>query len=224
MPDNIHLLALDTCGPTGSVALGHFSNGQLTILGSTQLAGRSFSATLVKAIGDLLAAASLELSQLKAMVVVHGPGSFTGVRVGLSAAMGLAEGASLPVLTLTRLEVLASLGKAEAAALDAHRQEIFLRLAESAGGRELLAGSEDLAALAAPASLLYCEDAASVLVAANWPATELIKVAEPTASDALALALPRVLAAEFTLPELLDGHYLRRSDAEIYAEPGAVRP
>jgi len=210
MPDAIHLLALD---------------GQLTLLGSVELAGRTFSATLVKAIGDLLAASSLSLSQLKAIVVVHGPGSFTGVRVGLSAAMGLAEGASLPVLTLTRLEVLSSLGEAEAAALDAHRHEIFLRLNDAAtGGRELLAGVDEMAEIPAPASLLYCEDATKTLVEANWPATTLIKVAEPTASDALKVALPKIEAGAFTPTELLDGHYLRRSDAEIYAEPGARRP
>ena len=53
------LLAIDTCGPTGSVALGRLAGRDLEILGQTELEGRSYSATLVAAVGELLANAGM---------------------------------------------------------------------------------------------------------------------------------------------------------------------
>ena len=55
MPDFPLLLAIDTCGPSGSVALGRIPGRDLEILGQTELAGRTYSATLVSAIAELLA-------------------------------------------------------------------------------------------------------------------------------------------------------------------------
>src|SRR5579863_8249332 len=85
------LLGIDTCGPTGSVALGRRTGEAIEILEQIELEGRSYSATLVAAVGELLAHAGAQLSELEAIVAVNGPGSFTGVRVGLSAVKGLAE-------------------------------------------------------------------------------------------------------------------------------------
>src|SRR5450631_4042923 len=100
------LLAIDTCGPTGSVALGRLAGRDLEILGQTELEGRSYSSTLVAAVSGLLTGAGVGLRDLRGIVVVNGPGSFTGVRVGLSAVKGLAEGAQVPVVAVSRLEVL----------------------------------------------------------------------------------------------------------------------
>jgi len=90
------LLAIDTCGPTGSVALGRYAGGSVEILGQIELEGRSYSATLVAAVGDLLVRSGVKLENLAAIVTVNGPGSFTGVRVGISAVKGLAEAAYIP--------------------------------------------------------------------------------------------------------------------------------
>ena len=128
MPDFPLLLAIDTCGPTGSVALGRIPGRDLEILGQTELAGRTYSATLISAIAELLHAAGFELSNLDGIVVVNGPGSFTGVRVGVSAAKGLAQGAGIPVVAISRLEILSRKSGVPSAALDAHRGEVFLRL------------------------------------------------------------------------------------------------
>ena len=57
-----------------------------------------------------------------------------------------------------------------------------------------------------------------------WPDAALIRVAAPTAADALELAVPRILAREFVDLALLDGYYLRRSDAEIFGEAAAAEP
>ena len=219
------LLAIDTCGPTGTVALGRWDGASVEILGQIELEGRGYSSTLVPAVAELLTQAGTRLAQLDAIVAVNGPGSFTGVRDGLSAVKGLAESPAISVVAVSRLEVLAAKAKVPAAALDAHRHEVFLRIREADGqGRELLAGAAELAALSAPARVALCDEAAAELLAASWPQVELIRTDPPTAADALQLAAPRVAAGEFTDLELLDGHYLRRSDAEIFGDPATPRP
>jgi len=215
------LLGIDTCGPTGSVALGRVSGKDVEILGQTELAGRNYSTTLVAAVGELQAQAGAQVKELAAMVAVNGPGSFTGVRVGLSAVKGLAEGARIPVVAVSRLEVLAAKAGVESAALDAHRQEVYLRL----GGpgretRELLAGAAELAGLDGTRErIAVCDEAADLLLKSAWPAAELVRTGAPTAADALKLCAARVEAGDFVDLELLDGHYLRRSDAEIFGDP-----
>jgi tRNA threonylcarbamoyladenosine biosynthesis protein TsaB len=220
------LLGIDTCGPSGSVALGRMAGGKVEILGQIELEGRSYSATLVAAVAELLTRTGVRLGMLHAIVAVSGPGSFTGVRVGLSAVKGLAEAARIPVAAVSRLEVLASTAGVPSAALDAHRQEVFLRVTGPGGeARELLAGSQELAALApVPRPVALCDEAAAALLRAAWPGEELVQVAPPTAADALVLGAARVAAGEFVDLALLDGHYLRRSDAEIFGEPTAAGP
>ncbi len=208
------LLGIDTCGPSGSVALVRLVGNTIDILCQGELEGRTYSAQLVATIADLLQCSALKLREVGCIVAVNGPGSFTGIRVGLSAVKGLAGGAGIPVVAVSRLEALAGKAGAVAAALDAHRGEVFLRVESG----ELLAGEEELAALAAPERTAVCDDAARKLLAASWPGAELIRVGAPTAADAIRLAVPRVLAGDFVDLALLDGNYLRRSDAEIAAE------
>lgn len=212
------LLAIDTCGPTGSVALGRLAGRDLEILGQAELEGRSYAATLVAAVAELLAGASVLLRDLGGIVAVNGPGSFTGVRVGLSAVKGLAEPAQIPVVALSRLLVLTHKAGVPSAALDAHRGEVYLRL-EQLGQpmRELLAGKQELAAVARPPlRVAVCDEGAAALFAAAWPDTQLVKVAAPVAADALRLGEARLVAGGNVDLELLDGNYLRRSDAEIF--------
>ncbi len=217
------LLGIDTCGPSGSVALGRMEGGAVEVLAQRALEGRTYSATLAAAVSAVLAQAGAKLSGLRALVAVSGPGSFTGVRVGLSTVKGLAEAAALPVAAVSRLAVLAAREGVAAAALDAHRHEIFLRLDVPPHSRELLAGRAELEAIApAPHRVAVCDDGAALLLAQAWPGAELLHGAAPTAADALHLAAPLVAAAAFVDVAQLDGHYLRRSDAEIFGEPGAA--
>lgn len=224
MSEAMLLLGVDTCGPSGSVALARLSGDKLESLAETELAGRSYSATLVAAVGDLLNHTGNSLAQLRAIVVVNGPGSFTGVRVGLSAVKGLAEPSQVPVLAVSRLEVLAHKAGVASSALDAHRHEAFLRMAVEGGATwELLAGRAELAAMGSgPDRVAVCDDGAALLLGEAWPLAELIRMVAPNASDALELALPRILAQDFADLALLDGHYLRRSDAEIFGEAATV--
>ncbi|WP_082662020.1 tRNA (adenosine(37)-N6)-threonylcarbamoyltransferase complex dimerization subunit type 1 TsaB [Terracidiphilus gabretensis] len=217
------VLGIDTCGPTGSVALGRLSatpglegrcsNGSsIEILGQTELDGRRYSEKLVTVVGDLLRSHGVKLRGVGCIVAVNGPGSFTGVRVGLSTVKGFAMGAGMPVVTISRLAVLTAKAGVNAAALDAHRGEVFLRVV----GGELLAGVDELAEIAAPERMAVCDEAAAKVLRAAWPETELVEVAAPTAADALEHAASRVLAGDFVELALLDGNYLRRSDAEIH--------
>jgi tRNA threonylcarbamoyladenosine biosynthesis protein TsaB len=214
------LLGIDTCGPMGSVALGRLSVGVVEIVDQIELEGRSYSATLVAAVGELLKRAGVQLKELAALVAVNGPGSFTGVRVGLSAVKGLAEVARIPAVAVSRLEVLAWKARVVSSALDAHRHEIFLRLGRAGtAAREMLAGASELTAIdSAGNQIAVCDDAAAGLLAGVWPGVELVRVDAPAAGDAIELCAGRVVAGDFVDLALLDGHYLRRSDAEIFGE------
>ncbi|WP_348265079.1 tRNA (adenosine(37)-N6)-threonylcarbamoyltransferase complex dimerization subunit type 1 TsaB [Telmatobacter sp. DSM 110680] len=219
------VLGVDTCGPSGTVALARLKSGAARILRQTELAGRSFSATLVAAIGDLLTGFGIKLGEIGAIVVTSGPGSFTGVRVGLSAVKGLAEPGQIPVVAVSRLGVLSAKAGVGSAALDAHRHEVFLRLVGEDGcTRELLAGAEELSDVhAQPAQIAVCDDQAAELLKASWQGVELVRSDAPTAADAIQLCVARILRREFDDLALLDGHYLRRSDAEIFGDPTAPK-
>src|ERR1700761_8063531 len=119
------LLAIDTCGVTGTVALGSWNGEVVTVIAQAEVAAKTFSAQLVPGIRQLLASHSAMVNDLHAIVVVHGPGSFTGVRIGVSSAKGLAEALHIPVIALSRLALLASKAGTHAAALDAGRSEFY---------------------------------------------------------------------------------------------------
>jgi tRNA threonylcarbamoyladenosine biosynthesis protein TsaB len=145
--------------------------------------------------------------------------------VGLSAVKGFAEAADIPVIAVSRLEVLSHKSGLPSAALDAHRHEVFLRVQGPEGMGELLADVQELAAIdPAPRQIAVCDDAAAALLKAAWPATEIVQVAAPTAADALESGAAQVIAGEFVDVALLDAHYLRRSDAEIFGEPAVAEP
>jgi tRNA threonylcarbamoyladenosine biosynthesis protein TsaB len=212
------LLAIDTCGPSGSVALGRIPGRDVEILGQIELAGRTYSATLVAAVAELLQSAGAKLDELDGIIVVNGPGSFTGVRVGVSAAKGLAQGREIPVAALSRLDVLSRKSKVPAAALDARRGEVYLRLeCTGAAPIEMLAGPEELAAIdPAPLRVAVCDEGAATVLAGAWSGTQLVRTEPQRASDALRPGEARLIAGGAVDLALLDGHYLRRSDAEIF--------
>ncbi|MBS0290786.1 MAG: tRNA (adenosine(37)-N6)-threonylcarbamoyltransferase complex dimerization subunit type 1 TsaB [Proteobacteria bacterium] len=124
-----NILAIETGSQACSVAIitpvQHYTRLVKTQKEHTQL--------LLPMVRDLLAQASLSLTDLHAIAVGRGPGSFTGVRIAISAAQGLAYGLSLPVYPVSTLEALCmSAFKEElpaktvvVPALDARMQEIY---------------------------------------------------------------------------------------------------
>jgi tRNA threonylcarbamoyladenosine biosynthesis protein TsaB len=218
------VLGVDTCGASGTVALARVWRDRVEVLGQTELAGKTYSSTLVAAVEGMLTGRSVGLKDVGAIVVVHGPGSFTGVRVGLSAVKGLAEPRQIPIVAVSRLAVLATKAGVGSAALDAHRREVFLQLEQmDKSARKSLAGAEDLSKSEPPTSVAVCDDSAAELLRSVWKETELVRTEAPTAVDAIRFGMPWVLAGEFVDLALMDGYYLRQSDAEIFGEAAKTK-
>ena len=78
------LLAIDTSGKNGSLALVRADSSQFETLELVPLAGRMYSAQVIPSLHDALARQNLKKTDLDAFIVASGPGSFTGLRVGLS--------------------------------------------------------------------------------------------------------------------------------------------
>src|SRR5271170_846048 len=121
------LLGIDTCGSTGTIALARWSDGALSLVAQTELAGRTYAAQFVPRIHELLETLNSGPEDLTAIVVVNGPGSFTGMRIGVSSAKALAEALDIPLLAVSRLAVLEQKAGTDAAALDAGRGEFYFR-------------------------------------------------------------------------------------------------
>jgi tRNA threonylcarbamoyladenosine biosynthesis protein TsaB len=218
------LLGLNTCGNTASVALGVAGENEVRIVATAELAVRTYSARLIPEIASLLASKEVTLREVEAIVVVKGPGSFTGIRVGLSTAKGLAEGAGIPVIALSRLALLANASGLPhvLAAVDAGRGEYYVgeyRKGNSLG-EMLLSGEDTVAAAKQPgAGVLVCDESRADDVSASACSALAIcgpvYVQPPDAAEALRFSLGRFRAGDFDDLETLDANYLRRSDAEV---------
>lgn len=220
----MRILLINTAGAEGSVALADTDLAPAVVV-TEVMPGRTSSERLIPAVRRLMDEQAWTLKELAAVVVVHGPGSFTGVRVGLSAAKGLSEAAGVPLIAVSRLALLASRLDGEngpiSAVLDAGRGEFYF--GQYVGQhclREGLAGAENLRAeIAGAAAVIVCE----ANVAEALAGIGVRMVAEPTAGDALPLALRGVVAGDFDDTASLDANYLRRTDMEIFAKPAAGR-
>ena len=98
------VLAFETSAKAASVAL---LEGDKLIGESYQNTGLTHSQTLMQMCEDLLATCGKTVSDITAVAVANGPGSFTGVRIGVAAAKGLAWGAELPCYGVSTLEAMA---------------------------------------------------------------------------------------------------------------------
>lgn len=205
------LLALDTCGSVGGVALA--ADGRTLY---RELTGRTFSELLLSTVSELLAEAGLTAAELDGVVVVRGPGSFTGIRIGVSAAKGLAEALGIPLIAISRLELLArkAPGGSAFAVLDAGRGEFYGGLyREGICAAELLLTRPELALAAAGLPLVLCEEGQF----AALPDLNPELAGAPTALDAMVAGLERFRQGAFDDAATLDANYLRRSESEMLA-------
>ncbi len=120
------ILAFETSAKAASVAL--LEDGKL--LGeSYQNTGLTHSQTLMVMAEDLLKQCSLTVADVDAVAVAEGPGSFTGVRIGVAAAKGFAWGKNIPCYGVSTLEAMArSLGVYQGyvcAVMDARRSQVY---------------------------------------------------------------------------------------------------
>ena len=201
------VLLIDTCAPGGGVALAVEGD----VVSTVRLPGRTASAGLLEAVRAVLAESGRALADVTAVGVVSGPGSFTGVRVGLAAAKGFCEALGVPLAAVSRLEVLAEAGgmREGFAVLDAGRGEVYVRSLE-AGGKESLWSVEVLLERSRGRRLVVAED----VLRERLTGADLM-LRELSAGDACGSVLRR-LAAGGDEPALVDANYVR-GEAQIYA-------
>jgi len=206
----LKLLLMNTCGAEGVVALAEGS----VVVAQAVLPGRGASEQLLPAIRGLMAGQGWRIPDLGGVAVVTGPGSFTGVRVGLSAAKGLCEAGSLGLVGMSRLALVADSAAEEdninsVVLLDAGRGEYYCGVY-----RNLVCTAEELLkpdairAVIAEGRAVTCE--APVAESLGIPL-----VAEPGAAAMLRMALRRIAAADWSDVASTDANYLRRTDAEL---------
>ena len=223
------ILGIDTSGKSGGVTLAQGDAHSFQSLESAAISGGTFSAQLVPTVAALLHKHGLAAKDLDGFAVVSGPGSFTGLRIGLSAVKGLAEVLHKPIATVSLLEALASLSKQKgtvAAVLDAGRGEFFLGMYVVSSEtctelhETLCAQAELLDEIqsATPPAVITCDASVDQALSALHIPAKL--VSRPESALIARLGLRKLLAGATTSVEALDANYLRRSDAEIFHKSG----
>jgi tRNA threonylcarbamoyladenosine biosynthesis protein TsaB len=207
------LLAIDTSGKDGSIALARCDAANCTVLDLSPLEGGAFSAQLVPQIAALLKKHAFTKNDIDAFAATSGPGSFTGLRVGLAAIKALAEVLNKPIAPVSLLEAIAANAREPAlAAMDAGRKEIYLRQQDcseslltregfltAAGGQLIITPDQSIADFARAASVK-------------------VEVVPRPRSDAIAqLGWKKIQSGQTVSPDALDANYLRRSD-QIFAK------
>lgn len=223
------ILSIETSSRSGSLALTRAltrgESGRFTVLELVPLAGGAYSSRLIPELSALLARHQLGLQDLEGIAVVAGPGSFTGLRVGLSTAKGLAEILRRPIAALSMLEVIAAEATGDGrviSGLDAGRKEFYAGEYDVLGhtprrvNESLLSRDEFLALLAAnPTAEVVSPDRTVNEAAAAHP--RLTPIAWPDAGKVGGLGLRKFATGETTAIDTLDANYIRRSDAEIFS-------
>lgn len=218
----MNILALDTTSEFGSFAVR--ANGRL--LAETSLrSSEGFSHLIFPAVEAVLSQAGTQLEQIDCFAAASGPGSFTGVRVGLSAVKGLAEALGKSAAGISNLRAMSWFGYSErrAVMLDARRGEIFAAVYDA--NLQLLS----------PERVIKLS---SWLDTLTLPLYEFVSFADSSFRSALAgtrfasmpfTEAPRNLASAIARcaeldgrkgkwqdPAALDANYVRRSDAELF--------
>ena len=237
----MRFLLVDTADARGCVAL--CQDATPTVV-EAHPADQDYSTWLLPAVRRLLDRTGLSLSELDAYAVGSGPGSFTGLRVGLTTVKAWAEIYPKPIVAVSRLAAFATpmppsahtTAEHIAAYLDAHRNQVFAALYSVSGDvlRQesviaLEAFLEDVQTASGSRPVLWkTPDPHLLHTQANWPARQaqgdLVEPIEPPFASHLAtLAHTKLQRREFTDSLALDANYVRRSDAEIFWKGGAKR-
>lgn len=224
------LLVTDTSGKNGFVALartGEPAENKIDVIEEVPLAGGTFSAQLVPQIAGLLSQRGLNKSDIGAFIAISGPGSFTGLRIGLAAIKALAEILRKPIVPVSFLEVVALASGKQGrvlTALDAGRGEVYLGEYEIAGEstrmiQERLSLKDELFSLAQEKTLATPD--ATLAAAARAAGAPVLELKPITAQDVARLGSRKLGAGEAVSPEQLEANYIRRTDAEIFAKPAS---
>lgn len=230
------VLGLDTSGKNGSLALVRFDVGTdgscstFETLDLVDLAGGTYSAQAIPQIAAMLTRHGIAKTAVDAYAVASGPGSFTGLRVGLSTIKALADATAKPIAAVTVLEAVAWKSDAHGRiliVLDAGRRQVFV-------GEFLIEGrlrtplSEHLLDLPQLTEQLRQDrlpvftpdaniaDALCHGTALSRTDSAVTVVSAPRADLFARIGAERILAGNTVSPAELDANYIRRSDAEIF--------
>ena len=212
------ILAIDAATEACSVALKVDDQ----VISKFEVAPQQHSQKLLPFVDEILAQGELKLGQLDAIAFGRGPGSFTGVRIGVAVTQGLAFGADLPVVGISSLAAMAqqaivqSQAEQVVTAIDARMSEVYFAIYNSANGLAQLSSKE---IVRKPELLEPLDVSGAVAVGTGWQTYEDLLAAK---FDCLKsnITLP---SAEFMLPlaeqELSEG----KGVAAEFAQPNYVR-
>jgi len=216
----MRVLAIDTALESCSAAVLDTANGKVTSEALPMVRGHAEA--LMPLIGRVMKQADMAFSALDRIAVTTGPGSFTGLRVGIAAARGIALAAAKPAVGLTTLAAYAAPHIAHddktaiAVAIDARHQHVYLQIF-GPGGHTLIApriaGIADAVRAAANGPVRIVGTGATMLAVA-WPSREPppVLVDESRAPDIVWVGRLAAAADEGTSePKPL---YLRAPDAQ----------
>jgi len=214
------ILGVDTSGTNGSIALVKFEQGIARTLEVVPLEGGTFSAQLVPQISDGLNRHSLSKCDIDGFAVVSGPGSFTGLRVGLAAIKALAEVLQKPIAAVSLLEAVVRASKTQGdvvAALDAGRGEVYAADIQISGSQTTISNQRllTLAEFASANSNRQIITPDAKIADFVRGKSVLTQVDRPRADAIARLGFEKIQASKVMSPEALDANYIRRSDAEV---------
>ena len=219
------ILATDTSGKHGSIALARSNADEdCEVIEVVPLTGGAFSAQLVPQIAALLAKHGFHKEDIGAFAVASGPGSFTGLRVGLAAIKALAEVLQKPIAVVSLLEAVARSGPRRGrvfAALDAGRNEVYLGEYDVSDTsvrliNERLVTSPEMAELVGGTTIITPDKSGAE--AARAQGCQVEEVVHPSSGAVARLGLKKILSGDAVSPEALEANYIRRSDAEIFSK------
>jgi tRNA threonylcarbamoyladenosine biosynthesis protein TsaB len=200
-------LAVDTAGEIGSIALADDAR----VLGEVRLESPGgFGQALFGELETLLARCGIRVADVELYAAGCGPGSFTGVRIGLAAVKGLAEVAGKPALGISNLAALGACGSAElrAPVIDARRGEVFAAVFDRAGGEvtpPAVVRLEDFVALVGDRPVEW--------VTTGFDIGRAATVVSPELAPAMAkLAIERYRSGAVSDPAAMEAEYVRRPD------------
>jgi tRNA threonylcarbamoyladenosine biosynthesis protein TsaB len=226
------LLAIDTSGKQGSIALaraGDLSDygADIEVIEIAPLVGGTFSAQLVPQIDDLLSSNGHTKNDIGGFAVASGPGSFTGLRIGLAAVKALAEVLEKPIAAVSLLEVCVFTSDAQGkimAALDAGRGDVYVGEYEipAVSGqvpREVILSQSEFLIHAIGWTLVTPD---SILSEAAGAAGLSVSTLPPiTAAPVAQLGWRKIQSGETVTPDQLEANYIRRTDAEMQEKMGS---
>ena len=215
------LLAVDTSGKHGSIALAKCGPGdECDVVEVVPLEGGTFSAQLVPQIAGLLSKHGFTKRDIEGFAVTSGPGSFTGLRVGLAAIKGLAEILNKPIAVVSLLEAIAATSSASVlATLDAGRGEAYVGEYEFEGRlvspERLLKQTELVQSVNGQSLATPDKIVAEIARAAGLP---VVEVERPSSATIARLGWKKIRAGDTVSVADLEANYIRRSDAEIFSK------